>query len=131
MGRGTASMTAPPLHPQITCRFWQAPYSLRPQVGPIGGLIVHSRRRRVIIPAAPAYETDVEDDLQYGLRNKYAWVWQSLEEIGDGDGDHHHHAAPPHLEDGFAVVDFPGDYDLSDSDGSDDSFEVMEAKKLP
>ena len=119
-----APMTATvPLMPQITCRFWQALYSLRPQVGPIGGLHQVTppgppHRRRVVV----TYDTDVEDDLQYGLRNKYAWVWRPLEETGTPDYDHD---LLRHLDPSDPILDFLGDHDLSDSDDADDSLEVV------
>lgn len=109
-------MTAP-LTPQITCRFWQAPYSLRPQVGSIGVHVSPHRRR-----AAPQYDSDVEDDLQYGLRNKYAWLWRPLEETG-GSPD-----IPDDLDPSDPILDFLGDHDLSDADDADDS---LETKELP
>jgi len=122
-GHSFSPMTAPlPLTPQITCRFWQAPYSLRPQVGSIGVMkkVTQTRYPR----AAPQYDTDVEDDLQYGLRNKYAWVWRPLEETG-GTPDHD---LLQHLDPSDPILDFLGDHDLSDSDGADDS---LETKELP
>lgn len=116
-------MTAPlPLTPQITCRFWQAPYSLRPQVGSIGGLHQVTKPTRNRRRAAPQYDSDVEDDLQYGLRNKYAWLWRPLEETG-GSPD-----IPDDLDPSDPILDFLGDHDLSDADDADDS---LETKELP